>query len=63
MLYNQSQKIITMLNFIKKIKPTALLIYVFSSVVIADDSFDESVHIIEIQYGDECVEDDIERIE
>ena len=40
MLYNQSQKIITMLNFIKKIKPIALLIYVFSSVVIADDSFD-----------------------
>ena len=29
-----------MLNFIKKIKPIALLIYVFSSVVIADDSFD-----------------------
>ena len=29
-----------MLNFIKKIKPITLLIYVFSSVVIADDSFD-----------------------
>ena len=27
------------------------------------NSFQESVHIIEIQYGDECVEDDIERIE
>ena len=25
--------------------------------------FQESVHIIEIQYGDECIEDDIERIE
>ena len=41
MLYNQSQKIITMLNLMKKIKPIALLImHVFSSVVIADDSFD-----------------------
>jgi len=25
--------------------------------------FDESVHLIEIQYGDECIESDIERIE
>ena len=26
------------------------------------NSFDDPVHIIEIQYGDECIEDDIERI-
>ena len=25
--------------------------------------FKEPVHLIEIQYGDECIEDDIERIE
>ena len=29
-----------MLNLMKKIKPIALLMYVFSSVLIADDSFD-----------------------
>ena len=27
------------------------------------NKFDEPVHIIEIQYGDECIEDDIQRIE
>jgi len=27
------------------------------------NSFDEPVHIIEIQYGDECIEEDIERID
>ena len=26
------------------------------------NAFDEPVHIIEIQYGDECIEEDIERI-
>ena len=26
------------------------------------NTFNEPVHIIEIQYGDECIEEDIERI-
>ena len=39
MLYNQSQNNSNVKSY-EKIKPIALLMYVFSSVLIADDSFD-----------------------
>lgn len=53
------------LNDIRKIKLNKYDYYVVSieqwhQII---NPFTEPVHIIEIQYGDECIEDDIERIE
>jgi cytidyltransferase-like protein len=52
-------------NNIKKIKLNKFDHYVVSKKQWHQiiNPFQESVHIIEIQYGDECIENDIERIE